>query len=383
MKIKGLLFWTPILWLAFHPQAAWGEERADLPIQSDSAVLMEAKSGTVLYEKNGHKKEYPASITKIATAIYAIEKGNLSDTVEISERATQVDGTRVYLEPGEKMTLEQLITGMVINSGNDAAEAIAEYLDGSVEHFSANLNRFLTEKTGVINTHFTNPHGLYDPGHYTTAYDMARITRYAMENGKFRRIFGLKEYPWNGKGWKTILHTHHRLLKGEFPAEGITGGKTGFVNESGHTLVTTAEKDGMALIAVTMNTPYKNVPYTDTLKMLDYGFQNFTVEKVTGQTLFPAENGEYFLPHDVYYVLPKGERAETEVDRSGNLLIKSADGTILQAAPLEKLKPAGRGKIEKGPEEHREPTSWNGMSIFSGLLLLFTFIFGSRLLLKL
>lgn len=228
-----------------------------LMIKSEAAVVMDAQTGAVLYGKNADEKMYPASLTKIATAIYAIENGDLQDKVTISKNVVNTDGTKVYLEEGEVVTLHHLLQGMLINSGNDAAVAIAEHLNGSDEQFSNSLNKYLKEKIGVTNTHFTNPNGLFDENHYTTAEDLAKITNYAMKNNVFKEIFGTKELQWDGLSWDTTLITHHQMLKGEIPYPGITGGKTGYVDESKQTLATTADNGQMKLTAIVLKADNK------------------------------------------------------------------------------------------------------------------------------
>ncbi|MEM5595191.1 serine hydrolase [Niallia circulans] len=184
---------------------------------------------------------YPASLTKIATAIYAIENGKLDDIVTVSENAYSTEGTKVYLEKGEQVTLRHLLDGMLINSGNDAAIAIAEYLDGTVSDFETSINKYLKEKVNVHSTHFKNPNGLFDKDHYTTANDLALITQYAMKNETFREIFGTDELKWDGLSWDTTLVSHHQMVNGSRPYDKVTGGKTGYVDESKQTLATTAE----------------------------------------------------------------------------------------------------------------------------------------------
>jgi len=200
---KQLLFFITIVFFLIASASVSAQEITTLDLDSEAAVLMDGETGQILYGKNETKRMYPASITKIATAIYALEKGNLQDQVTISEEATHVAGTRVYLEPGEVVSLEKLIIGMLVNSGNDAAYAIAEHIDGDILNFSRNINRFLREKIGVKNTNFTNPHGLFAEDHYTTPVDMGLITRYAMKNEQFRKYFRIKEYEWNGLSWQT------------------------------------------------------------------------------------------------------------------------------------------------------------------------------------
>lgn len=218
---------------------------------------------------------YPASITKMITGIIAIEQGDLTDNVSVSKKATEVEGTSVYLLENEEVELERLVKGFLINSGNDAGSAIAEHLAGSEQNFSTEMNDFVRTKIGVQNTNFTNPHGLFDYNHYTTAYDLAKISKYAMQNELFKQIVGTRELKWKGAGWETTLINHHRLL-GEY--EGVTGIKNGYVSKSGFTLVTSAQRDGVELIVVTLNASTSQKGYDDTIALLDNGFANYSRE---------------------------------------------------------------------------------------------------------
>jgi len=245
----------------------------ELHLESEAAILIDAKTGQILYNKNASKHMYPASITKMITGLVAIEQGDLTESVLISKEATEVIGTSVYLLEGEEVELKRLVQGLLINSGNDAGLAIAEHLAGSEWNFSMEMNDFVKTKIGVQNSNFTNPHGLFDWNHYTTAYDMAKIAQYAMQNDIFREIVGTKELEWNGEGWETTLYNHHRLL-GYF--EGVTGIKNGYVSRSGFTLVTSAERDDVELIAVTLSAPSSQMGYNDTIALLDEGFENYS-----------------------------------------------------------------------------------------------------------
>lgn len=229
LMITSLLFWS-------SPIYAHTEE--ELELYSESAILMDANSGVILYEKQKDKEMYPASITKIVSGLLAIKEGNLEDIVTVSQNAREAEGTRVYLEEGEEVTLEKLIQGLLINSGNDAGIAIAEHLDGSEEAFAERMTEFVQEKVGVTDSTFKNPHGLPDPEHVTTAHDMARITAYAMENQTFRKIVGTKELKWVGESWDTTLRNHHQLV---LQRDDVTGVKNGYTDDAGFTLSTTAE----------------------------------------------------------------------------------------------------------------------------------------------
>lgn len=317
--------------------AAANMENKNLQLYSEAVVLIDADSGEVLYEKNSKEKLPPASITKIATAIYAIEIGNINDLVTVSENARNVDGTRVYLEAGEQVPLKKLIQGLVINSGNDAGVAIAEHLSGSVEQFTEDFNEFLQQEVGVENTHFSNPHGLHEPDHLTTAEDMAKITQYATQNQTFRDIFQTSELKWDGESWDTTLINHHEMVRDK-EYEGIKGGKNGFVQEAGFTLVTTAERENISLIAVTLNSMYSQQSYDDTIALLDYGFEHFETDLVLKNEKFTDGFDHSFLvTEDTMFTKRKGETIEKEVSPSGELIVKGEDQRIITEVELDQV----------------------------------------------
>ncbi|MBP3949538.1 D-alanyl-D-alanine carboxypeptidase [Bacillus sp. YZJH907-2] len=282
---------------------------------------MDRESGRTLYNKNMDQQMYPASITKIVTAIVAIEQANLDDIVTVTKEATEVIGTRVYLLENEQVSLLKLIQGLLINSGNDAGTAIAIHLAGSEEEFAKEMNRFVKDIIGTHETNFTNPHGLFDENHVTTAYDMAKITRYAMENPLFREIVGTKELEWIGEGWETTLYNHHRLLLSN---EYVTGVKNGYVDQSGHTLVTTAKRDGMELIVVTLKAPSASFAYHDTEALMELGFNDYETGFVYEGERFKTEGGQEFeLLEDIRFVKAKEETISLLVNNSGLLRINN------------------------------------------------------------
>ncbi|AQQ55497.1 D-alanyl-D-alanine carboxypeptidase family protein [Planococcus lenghuensis] len=317
-------------------------------ISSEAAIVMEATTGQVLYEKNARSQMYPASVTKIATAIYAIENGNLTDIVTVSQKARNTEGTRVYLEEGEQVTLEKLLLGLLVNSGNDAGVAIAEHISGSVELFASDLNLYLKDAVGLRNTNFENPHGLFNLQHVTTAEDLAKLTKYAMKNEKFMEIFGTKELPWNGESWDTTLYTHHKLLR-EKPYDGVTGGKNGFVPESGVTLVTTAERENLNLIVVTLKSSSEAEAYNDTVQLLDFGFDNFETSSIPTNSSFFVGDVEYNTPREIVYTHPAGEQVAIEVKEDGKLRITDQDGTLLSSYqfPVNRNSEKNRSSIQK------------------------------------
>ncbi|GGF13221.1 hypothetical protein GCM10010954_09900 [Halobacillus andaensis] len=253
-----------------------GETSEEKPpeLLSEAAIVIDKDSGLTLFEKNAEREMYPASLTKMATAIYAIETGELEDVVTVSEEATSVEGTKVYLEEGEEVSLEKLVQGLLINSGNDAGAAIAEHMAGDEERFAEELNKYLEEKVGLDHTNFTNPHGLYDEDHVTTAADLAKLTKYALKNPEFKEYFGTKELEWEGESWETTILSHHKLLMDNNSSD-ITGGKTGYVDKSGTTLSTSASKNGREVIVITLKSDSQNIAYTETRKLIDYAFENF------------------------------------------------------------------------------------------------------------
>ncbi len=265
---------------------------------SPGVILMEESTGTILYEKNMDEAHYPASITKIMTTLLALENGNLSDMVTFSDDAiNNTEGSGIARDYGEQMTLEQCLYGVMLESANECAYAVAEHVGGTVENFVDMMNAKAKE-LGCTNTHFANPHGLQDENHYTTAHDMALIAQAAYQNETFRIIIGTKMYtipPTNKHVEETVLRNHHDMLctyhnanrKYLYPY--CVGGKTGYTATANSTLVTYAEKDGMTLICVVMDTQSPN-QFIDTVNLFDYAFDNFQVLNVAeNDTDYSAE----------------------------------------------------------------------------------------------
>jgi D-alanyl-D-alanine carboxypeptidase len=348
-----------LLCFSYHLNT-YADDQKPIDIKSEAAILLDTDTGAVLYAKNPDEKLYPASLTKIATAIYAIEKGNLNDIVTVSKNAVSQEGTRVYLDVGEKVPLKLLIQGMLINSGNDAAVAIAEHLDGNVDHFSENMNDFLKEKIGVKNTHFVNPNGLFNPNHYTTARDLAMITNYAKKNPVFSEIFGTKKLDWNSESWKTTLITHHLMLKGEIPYPGITGGKTGYVDESKLTLATTAENGNLRLTAIVLKAPHKKMDYNDTKELLDYGFNNFQHTLISHNEKFTNGNKDFFPKNDTLITVPNTD-VRKMVNNQGILTVRNIDDQTVQQIQLEQKLPE---KINKPTVPSRGKMNFNNDAVY-------------------
>lgn len=277
------------LFAAYHPQRA----EASFDVSAASAVLIEQNSGRILYEKDAFTKRRIASITKIMTAILAIESGKLDQYVKVSEQAVRAEGSSVYLKPGEKIKLEDLVYGLMLRSGNDTAVAIAEYVGGSVDGFAFLMNQKAKE-IGMLNTHFANPHGLDDhENHYSTAYDMAILTRYAMHNKIYQKISGTKVHraPNPTESWDRVWKNKNRLLT---KYKYTTGGKTGYTKRAKRTLVTTAAKGDMNLIAVTLNDPND---WDDHISMYEYGFKDYDMAEVLTKGKIDIKSPKYFQNH--------------------------------------------------------------------------------------
>lgn len=239
-----------------------------LSVSAKAAVLMNAADGTLLWEKNAEEKLPMASTTKIMTALLTLEAASVEDrVVEITDAMVRVEGSSMGLQAGNKVTLSALAKGMLSVSGNDAANAAAYALDGSLQAFAAHMNRRAAE-LGLQNTHFVTPSGLDDDAHYTTASDLAKLARAAMQNPAFAAITSQRtiEIPYVSPNVRRSFTNHNKLLA-QYP--GCIGVKTGFTKKAGRCLVSCAERNGVRLIAVTLNAPDD---WADHKTMLDYGF---------------------------------------------------------------------------------------------------------------
>ncbi|MCL2077574.1 MAG: D-alanyl-D-alanine carboxypeptidase [Oscillospiraceae bacterium] len=250
-------------------------------LKSETAVLIDGDTGQVLFEKNMNKKMEPASITKIMTGLLALENAELSDTIIMSHDAVFSigrDTSHIALDVDEIITLEQALYALAIESGNDAANGIAEHVGSSMENFALLMTE-RSKEAGALNTSFKNAHGLPEPEHYTTAYDMAVITMAALKTPGFTEIFGAEKYempPTNKQREARTFWSHNSIIAGWYKYDGVIAGKTGWTPESQHTLVTAARKNGRTLIAVVMKSAAADDKYTDTAALLDYGFESFS-----------------------------------------------------------------------------------------------------------
>lgn len=290
---------------------------------SPNVVVMEASTGTILYEKSSLEQHYPASITKIMTTLVALENSDLDEIVTFSDASIdETEGSGIARDYGEQMTMEQCLYAVMLASANECAYAVAEHVGGTVENFVAMMNEKAKE-LGCQNTHFTNPHGLHDENHYTCCYDMALIAQAAYQNETFRIIVGTARYtipPTNKHEEQTDLQNHNEMLypfqTNRYVYDGCTGGKTGYTQAANSTLVTYAERDGLTLICVVMNTQSPN-QWLDSISLFDYCFDNFQILNISeNETKYTSadknksgtlNNNEPFvdIDKDACIVLPK------------------------------------------------------------------------------
>lgn len=309
---------------------------------SNAAIVMVADTGQVLYEKNAHDKKYPASITKILTTTIALEHNiNFNETVTISENAVwdvERDSTLIGLDVGEKVTVGDLINATMIKSANECAYALAEHVAGDKASFAALMNEKIAE-IGCENTHFVTPNGLHDDDHYTTAYDMALITQYALKNEKFRELASTLSYTvpatnlteetrplWNGNKMINPAEPYYY--------EYCEGGKTGYTSKANNTLVTFAKKDNLELICVVLDCDGAKYAYSDSRALYNYCYNNYTYHYPLSDFSFDSEDeisenrntilNNYYsnLDHDMF---------DLTVDKNFSLLLnKSIDTTQIE-----------------------------------------------------
>lgn len=295
-------------------QTQAAEQRKMLPIESneidgwpegprlgaESAILIDADTGIVLYEKNVNEKLFPASTTKLMTALLVLENTGLDDIVTFSYDSVhnvEASSSRIGIDQGEELTVEQCLYGLLLGSGNEVAYALAEHIGGSMEAFVQMMNDKAKE-LGCVNTHFMNANGLPDDEHYTSAYDLALIARECFKNDSLATIAGSRKYtipPTNKQKEERPLENHHLMVPGlKYEYEGYICGKTGYTSVARQTLVTMAEKEGLRLICVIMKEEAPN-QFLDTRELFEYGFENFRKLNVAdNETRYTLSSATFF-----------------------------------------------------------------------------------------
>lgn len=295
-----------LLLILFNPINVTG-----LSLSCRSCVLMDSDSGRILYEKDKDNPRLIASITKIMTAILAIESGKLDEEVTVGEEVLTMYGSNIYIELGEKMKLLDLVYGLMLRSGNDAAIVIATYIGKTEEKFVEMMNK-KAQEIGMTNTIFNNSHGLdEETQNKSTAYDMALLSSYASHNEIYMEIVGTKKYAVQSDKKSYIWYNRNKLLS---RYEYATGGKTGYTPSAGRTLVTNASNNGLNLTAVTLNDGNEYISHET---MYEYGFENYKKYKIIDRKKLKVDNTYYpnkiYINEDFYYPLTESETEQIKV----------------------------------------------------------------------
>ena len=293
-------------------------------ISAECAILIDAQTGRVLYEKQAEEKSLIASTTKIMTALVICEQTNVLDRVKIPKEAVGIEGSSMYLKEGEVLTVQELLYGLMLQSGNDAAVALAIYCGGTVEGFTELMNDKV-HRLGMTQSHFANPNGLDSPGNYSTARDMGILTAYAMQNPIFAQTVSTKTITIGER----CLRNHNKLL---WQLEGANGVKTGYTKAAGRILISSVTRMGRQLIAVTFNAPDD---WQDHKTLIEDGFSRFTVQQLVrqGQTLGQLElaggqetSVDLIAAEDFSYSLAQGERVTISLPEAGFAYAPVAEG---------------------------------------------------------
>ncbi len=373
MKQRRALF---IVMFFMHLFLLSGTAFAEPAVSAQACIVIEKTSGRILYQKNAQTQLPMASTTKIMTALVALEQGNTEESITISADAAGTEGSSMYLEAGEQMTLKELLYGLMLASGNDAAVAIAEHFGGN-DAFVAMMNQKAME-LGAEHTRFANPNGLPNDSHYSSAEDMAQITAYALGNPDFAEIVATKTYRIEGEGkaYPRVLSNHNKLLR---LCEGCIGVKTGFTKAAGRCLVSAAERNGMTLVCVTLNAPDD---WNDHQVLYNHCFQSYQMqsvldsESVLGQ--IPVSGSDiaslpFGAAEEFAYPICEGERLSVSLHLDSEIKapVKEGDacgtaGVQIGGTTVKTVSLVVRGEAEKQwiPESVRRGLRLNLGSIY-------------------
>lgn len=333
------------------------EEQKEPVLNARAAVIYDRKTKEIIWGKNENEKKAMASTTKIMTAIVVLEKGNLSDVVTISKKAANTGGSRLKINTNDKISVLDLLYGLMLRSGNDAAVALAEYVGGSIEGFAKLMNKKAIE-IGLKNTHFVTPHGLDNIEHYTTAYELAILTDYAMQNEKFSKIVNTKNTTISINGVTRNIYNTNELLG---TINGVNGVKTGFTNNAGRCLVTSCTRNGNQIITVVLGCDAKKYRTSDSIKLIEYAFKNYTRVNIEEKVKIEFEKWKQINGKRIY--ISKGEKSDVNLElkeiTKKEIPVKIGEENNIQVeinaiyeyeAPLEKQSKIGNILIKKDEE---------------------------------
>ena len=334
------------LTLLLIPAFVYAEE-VDLAPNAKAAIIVEASTGTILYQKNIHEKLPPASMTKMMgmlLVVESVEKGqiNWDDIVIVSENASSMGGSQILLETGEKMTVDDLFKGVAVASGNDAIVALGEKIAGTEEMFVKMMNDRAKELR-LKNTNFKNPHGLEEANHYTSAYDISKIALELVKHPKVLEYTGIYEdYLRKGTNREFWLVNTNKLVRFNQNVDGL---KTGYTKEAGYCLTATASKDGMRLITVVFGEPESSTRNKETTGMLDYGFSMYSVEKLLSKDLKVGTIKIYASDKETYEIVPMKDVniLNNKTQEKRNVTYEINTKTL--SAPIKKGEVVGKLKI--------------------------------------
>ena len=333
------------------------EEQKEPVLNARAAVIYDRKTKEIIWGKNENEKKAMASTTKIMTAIVVLEKGNLSDVVTISKKAANTGGSRLKINTNDKISVLDLLYGLMLRSGNDAAVALAEYVGGSIEGFAKLMNKKAIE-IGLKNTHFVTPHGLDNIEHYTTAYELAVLTDYAMQNEKFSKIVNTKNTTISINGVARNIYNTNELLG---TLNGVNGVKTGFTNNAGRCLVTSCTRNGNQIITVVLGCDAKKYRTSDSIKLIEYAFKNYTRVNIEEKVKIEFEKWKQINGKRIYISKPEKSDLNLEIKEitKKEIPVKIGEENNIQVeinaiyeyeAPLEKQSKIGNILIKKDEE---------------------------------
>jgi len=323
-----------------------------LDIKAEAAVLMDADSGRILYEKNLDKRLPPASMTKLMTLVLAVEalkdgRAKYGEKVVASENAWKLGGSQIYLEPGEEMTYRDMLVAIAVGSANDSCVAVAEHLEGSHEAFVERMNQKAAE-LGMKNTHFVNAYGLPDPKHYTTVRDMAILGRFALRYPEILELTSIKEYSLRDGEFK--LYNTNKLL---WWYQGADGFKTGWTNEAKYCLVSTVKRNNLRLVAVVMASPEARGNFRDSMTLYNYGFARYAYRSFAGRDSVcgttrvgkgVSEVVEVAAKDNIGSICPKGKERQVTMQQT---IRTYANAPIRKGDPLGEARVFVDGKLVK------------------------------------